>query len=64
MKRKILRRKPDTMHEIQQPVDLRKFNFTKIQDKEVLIKVQFLVSQQKVSVRFLGVVVLVGPLAR
>lgn len=47
--RKILRRKPDTILEIQQPVDPSKFNFTKIQKKEVLTKLQFLASKQVVS---------------
>ncbi|KAK8405404.1 hypothetical protein O3P69_001743 [Scylla paramamosain] len=45
--RKILRRKPDTILEIEQPVDPNKFNFNKIQSKEVLIELRFLVSKQE-----------------
>ncbi|KAG0728781.1 GDP-D-glucose phosphorylase 1 [Chionoecetes opilio] len=45
--RKTLRRKPDTILEIQQPVDPSKFNFTKIQEKEVLSKLKFLVSKHE-----------------
>ncbi|MPC66805.1 GDP-D-glucose phosphorylase 1 [Portunus trituberculatus] len=47
--RKILRRKPDTILEIEQPVDPKKFNFNKIQSKEVLIQLQFFGSKQELS---------------
>lgn len=47
-----MRRKPDIIVDIQQPFDPNKFNFTKIQDKEILTKLQFLAETPKVSHEF------------
>lgn len=44
-----MRRKPENVVDIQQPFNPDKFNFTKIQDKEILMKLQFLVEKPKVS---------------
>lgn len=45
--RKLMRRKPENVVDIQQPFNPDKFNFTKIQNKEILMNLQFLSEEPK-----------------